>query len=92
MRNVQRLLGSTSSYWDRDLRCLYLEHDIDTCSEPAGFYLLPKVHKTPVAWRPIVSCTTYITAGLGRMLAAILNDVINQLPHRTILRDSSDLR
>lgn len=55
--------------------------------------MIPKVHKSPLQWRPIVSCSTMITAGLGKVLVDILQRELSGIFRgNTILRDSTDLR
>ena len=50
---------------------------------------MPKVHKNPVAWRPIVSCTNYVTAGLSQVLAYFLQPIVEKFP--CILKDTPAL-
>jgi hypothetical protein len=55
-----------------------------------AFYGLIKVHKSPVALRPIVACHSWITTPLSRICAYELHKLIQiHLPH--VLRDSTHL-
>ena len=52
------------------------------CCELPAMYGLIKVHKTPVAVRPIVTCQQWLTTGLSKVCAYELNLLIQQhLPH-----------
>jgi hypothetical protein len=56
----------------------------------ARMYLLPKVHKTPVASRPIVASHSYVTTPLSKVIAEILQPVVERnCPW--LVRDTSDL-
>ena len=54
-----------------------------------SFELLAKVHRSPLKWQPIVSCATYMTTGLGEILAEYLQTLVALLPH--VLYNSVDL-
>jgi hypothetical protein len=45
------------------------------------FYLLPKVHKTPINYRPIVSSVDYITYHTSKYLHNILYPLVEKLPN-----------
>jgi hypothetical protein len=54
------------------------------------FYGLIKVHKSPVALRPIIACHSWVTTTLSQICAHELHRLIRQhLPH--VLRDSKQL-
>ena len=67
VKTLQSVDGSLAEMWQR-----YIKWHIDSRSKPASFELLAKVHKTPLKWRPIVSCSDYLTFGLGEIIAEIL--------------------
>ena len=56
--------------------------------EPAKFYVIPKIHKTPVASRPIAASCSYITRPISVFVDEMVKPVIT-MP--TVLRDSSEL-
>ena len=55
---------------------------------PAKFYVLPKIHKTPMVGRPIAASHSYIT----RPISIFVDELIKpKLRMPTVLRDSSEL-
>lgn len=63
----------------------------DECSkslEPANFYIIPKIHKTPMASRPIAALLNYITRPISVFVDEFVKPVIT-MP--TVLRDSGEL-
>jgi hypothetical protein len=56
---------------------------------PAFFYLLPKLHKSPVSSRPIVSCIRSVTSPVSVLLDHLLQPLVQQLP--TVIKDSRQL-
>ena len=54
---------------------------------PAKFYVIPKIHKTPMVARPIVASHSYITRPLSIFVDELVKPEI-QMP--TVLRDSSE--
>ena len=55
---------------------------------PAKFYVIPKIHKTPIVGRPIAASHSYITRPLSIFVDQLVKPKI-QMP--TVLRDSSEL-
>ena len=55
---------------------------------PAKFYVIPKIHKTPMVRRPIAASHSYITRPLSIFVDELVKPKI-QMP--TVLRDSSEL-
>jgi hypothetical protein len=53
------------------------------------FYIMPKLHKTPVKGRPIVASHSWCTTPLSIWCANRLKPVVDRLP--TVLRDTQDL-
>jgi hypothetical protein len=53
------------------------------------FYGIVKVHKTPVALRPIASCVNYLTTPASTIIDVILGPVVRRLD--SVLRDSGSL-
>ena len=53
------------------------------------FYLLMKIHKTPILGRPIVSSVRWITTGLSKWLDFTLSPLLSNFP--TILKDTITL-
>ena len=55
---------------------------------PAKFYVIPKIHKTPMVGRPIAASHSYIT----RPISIFVDELIKpKLRMPTVLRDSSEL-
>ena len=55
---------------------------------PAKFYVIPKIHKTPMVGRPIAASHSFITRPLSIFVDELVKPKI-QMP--TVLRDSSEL-
>jgi hypothetical protein len=53
------------------------------------FYCIPKLHKTPVATRPIVASHSFVTTNASRWLDIQLQPFVARIP--TVLRDSRSL-
>ena len=45
------------------------------------FYGLPKIHKTGIPLRPVVSSGGSVTYGLAKVIAKVLNPLVGKLPH-----------
>jgi hypothetical protein len=68
----------------------YIIRCLDQTEDPFSyFYLLAKIHKTPMSTRPIVSCSGSILFGLGRWLDCQLQTLCKHLPYR--VKSSADL-
>ena len=57
-------------------------------SEPR-FYIIPKIHKTPIAGRPIVPSHSWMTSGLSRVADHLLRPALERC--HTVLRDTKEL-
>jgi hypothetical protein len=55
----------------------------------AKFYLLPKLHKSPVSTRPIISCVHALTNKASQLLDVILQPYVKKL--ETVLKDTKQL-
>ena len=52
---------------------------------PAKFHIIPKIHKSPIAGRPIAAFHSYIT----RPISKFVDELVKPMP--TVLRDSGEL-
>lgn len=60
----------------------------DHFANPAKFYVIPKIHKTPMVGRPIAASHSYIT----RPISIFVDELIKpKILMPTVLRDSSEL-
>ena len=59
-------------------------------STPAYFHALPKIHKTPMGCRPIVSSINAPTTGLSKWLTHMLTPIATQI--QSYVRDSDTLQ
>ena len=64
------------------------KHAICTDTKPARFYLLPKVHKTGVPGRPVVSACGSATEGLSEIVDHFLQPFIPGIP--SYIKDTDD--
>ena len=56
--------------------------------DPAKFYILPKIHKSPIAGRPIAASHSYIT----RPISIFVDELVKpNITMPTVLRDSGEL-
>jgi hypothetical protein len=72
------LLDEQSAFSDKYLT--FLQRSLDVESPFVEFYALIKIHKTPIATRPIVSQCGSILHGLGRWVDQQLQPLVRQLP------------
>lgn len=56
--------------------------------KPAGFYLMPKLHKPTLKWRPIFSASSCYTTTISRELHRTLQGWMKQLPYTNIVQDT----
>ena len=56
----------------------------------SSFYILPKIHKTPIKGRPIVPSMSWITFNLSKWIANQLNPLVTEFCPN-VLRDSTQL-
>jgi hypothetical protein len=54
-----------------------------------NFYVIPKIHKKPTGYRPIVPCHSVMQEPLAKLVSKNLKPVLNQFP--TIIHGSKDL-
>jgi len=54
----------------------------------ATFYLLIKIHKTPIVGRPIVASHSWITTGLSKWIDLTLNPIVTLLHSKSVLKDT----
>jgi len=64
-------------------------HGLDS-STPSYFHAFPKIHKTPMGCRPIVSSVNAPTTGLSKWLTFILNPIAAKI--QSYVRDSDTLQ
>jgi len=64
--------------------------DDDKFFSPSSFYILPKIHKTPIKGRPIVPSMTWVTFHLSEWIANQLNPLVTQFCP-DVLKDSTQL-
>lgn len=62
---------------------------LNTTRTSAKFYILPKIHKSPIAARPIVSNVNYITRQASKWLDFTLQPILPLIP--TYIKDSKDI-
>ena len=62
--------------------------DSPRSADPAKFYIIPKIHKSPIAGRPIAASHSYITRPISIFVDELLKPTIT-MP--TVLRDSGEL-
>lgn len=58
----------------------FRQHTFPSTIRLARFYLIPKIHKTPVLGRPIVSSINWITTNASRWVDAILQPFTRRIP------------
>lgn len=69
--------------------CSCIVPDVERLSHGfARFYVLPKLHKSPVSSRPIVAAHSFVTTPLSRLCAALLQDLVDP---NVVLQDSRAL-
>ena len=61
----------------------YILRSLSTSTPYSQFYLLAKIHKSPLKTRPIISASGSILYGLGKWLNIELQKVIKHLPYVT---------
>ena len=54
----------------------------------ARFYILPKLHKSPVAGRPIVASTAWVTTPISFVLSVVLRTAVQAIGGSWVLRDT----
>ena len=58
----------------------FRQHTLSTKFRVSRFYLIPKIHKTPVLGRPIVSSINWITTNASRWVDATLQPFCRRIP------------
>jgi hypothetical protein len=71
-----------------DLERKFILHGIESINIPE-FYVLPKLHKSPLSFRPIVASTNWSTTQLSKYVSTELLKYMNKCPY--VLKDSHDL-
>ena len=93
-----QMLSSQHNYYERVIQPRLLVHTelvqrihnvlkpahipTDLSQKWAYFYILPKVHKDPIKWRPIVAAHNCSTTASNRVLAAILRLTLSTLQEK----------
>jgi len=86
-KEMNRYLNSLLKTKVIDEKVYYQLHS--TCSSPAVFYGLPKIHKTNIPLRPIISTTATYNYQLSKHLTKILSEVRKKPP--SFIKDSFEL-
>lgn len=82
------VLNNTSRIRDRN-GSIIPPWDYSPCWSYPHFYIIPKIHKTPILGRPLVPSHSYLTAKLSTYVDFQLQKVIsNTANHSYILKDS----
>lgn len=71
-----------------DLERKFILHGIEDITIPE-FYVLPKLHKNPLSFRPIVASTNWSTTQLSKYVSTELLKYMERCPF--VLKDSQDL-
>lgn len=66
----------------------YILYKINDCKIPE-FYIIPKIHKSPISYRPIVASNSWITTNLSKIISDKLLKYMDKCPF--ILKDSKSL-
>jgi len=83
-RQIIKRLVNTFVKAKRPNDAKYLQGMLQSNKDPfAYFYILAKVHKKPLATRPIVSVSGSILYALGKWVDRILQKICHRLPYRT---------
>lgn len=45
------------------------------------FHMLPKLHKTPIAWRPIIGAHTHFFKGIDKLISIRLREIVSAIPY-----------
>ena len=68
--------------------CRFLQLNLVRPGIPC-FYILPKLHKTPIVGRPIVAGHSWVTVGCSKLLTSLLKSMLPLFPN--VLKDSASL-
>jgi hypothetical protein len=82
------LVGEGQDFFTAQERAFVLVKDADQVVLPE-FYVIPKLHKTPIVGRPIVPSHSWVTSNLSIWLDTKLRPLLSLFPW--ILRDSKQL-
>jgi hypothetical protein len=83
---VQKITDKLLMFIDKNFKpntsdCTYLEHALKKVNDPfAYFYLLAKIHKSPMKTRPILSVSGSLLEGLGKWTDLQLQKICTSLP------------
>ena len=85
----EKLVNSYSSFLPPNpLKFLHSLDDSPRSVDPAKFYIIPKIHKSPIAGRPIAASHSYITRPISIFVDELVKPTITM---STVLRDSGEL-
>ena len=85
----EKLVNSYSSFLPpNSLKFLRSLDDSPRSVDPAKFYIIPKIHKSPIAGRPIAASHSYITRPISIFVDELVKPTIT-MP--TVLRDLGEL-
>ena len=85
----EKLVNSYSHFLPpNSLKFLCSIDDLPRSIDPAKFYIIPKIHKSPIAGRPIAASHSYITRPISIFVEELVKPFII-MP--TVLRDSGEL-
>ena len=83
------LISTYSNFINTNVDTYLHSFDTDPSSlNPAKFYIIPKIHKSPIASRPIAASYSYITRPISVFVDEMAKPVI-RMP--TVLKDSGEL-
>lgn len=89
IENRERLIKTYSSFLPPNSHKFLRSLDNNSRSfDPAKFYIIPKIHKSPIAGRPIAASHSYITRPISIFVDELVKPSI-KMP--TVLRDSGEL-
>ena len=85
----EKLVNSYSSFLPPNpLKFLHSLDDSPRSVDPAKFFIIPKIHKSPIAGRPIAASHSYITRPISIFVDELVKPTITM---STVLRDSGEL-
>lgn len=88
---IQLLQGSDAKHFlEERARKWAIKNTRDSKLTTPAFTILPKLHKQPVGWRPIVCAHSFITTPISTIAGAFLNTHAVSRCH-TIIKDSNTL-
>ena len=82
--DLQDAIDSFCTIWKQRKRITLMDAKWilkNTSSEPSYLYLLPKIHKTPLKTRPIISYSGSACSGIAKWLDVELKKILPHLPY-----------